>query len=135
MPVTSRVSPKTGEKMPKVLKKRYRHFLVALSEQDSLGFDAQVAAIAATTGLRHSLVRIVLEAHAELVERHLEPGGPGSINIFLGLKLTVRKDAGRSAYEGINPHTGERRRVPAKAPVRRLKSRATAKFKHFIKVE
>ena len=121
--------------MPKVLKRHYRHFLVALSEKDSLGFDAQVSAIAETTGIKHHLVRTILEAHAELVQRHLEPGGPESINIFWGLKLTVREDAGRSAYEGINPYTGERRQVPAKAPARRLKLRATARFKQFIKVK
>lgn len=122
--------------MPRVPKKvSYTYFKQSMKGEASLDYDEQVRAIAEVTGLQSSVIHTVLDAQLELVERHLEPDGPGAINVFKGLKLLVRKDSGKKAYDTDNPHTGERIHVPASPPKRRFKARATSRFKRFIKVD
>lgn len=91
-----------------------------------------IRAICDATCVDKKDVVAVLDCFAEVIEKHLRPGGPGKYVIPGLMKLNVVKKPARPARKGINPFTGEEIMLKAKPASRAVKIRALKKLKEMV---
>jgi nucleoid DNA-binding protein len=100
--------------------------------RDPLSKSGIIKAITDYTALSRKDVVSVLDGFAQIIEKHVKSGGPGTFVMPGMLKINVVKKAARPARKGINPFTGEEIMIKAKPAYRAVKIRALKKLKQMV---
>lgn len=88
--------------------------------------------IAGVTGLAQKQVGSVFEALHQVIERHIQRGGPGIFVLPGLLKFQVVHKPATKARKGINPFTGEETMFKAKPARNIVKVRALKRLKEMV---
>jgi nucleoid DNA-binding protein len=100
--------------------------------KEPLSKSSIIKAIMDATGLSKKEVVAVTECQAQLIEKHVKPGGPG-IYVMPGfLKISVVKKPARAARKGVNPFTGEEIMIKARPAYKAVKIKALKKLKEMV---
>ena len=91
-----------------------------------------IKAITDATCLGKKDVVAVLDCLAEVIEKHVKPGGPGTFVMPGLIKIKVVKKPARAARKGINPFTGEEIMIKAKPAYKAVKIKALKKLKEMV---
>lgn len=100
--------------------------------RDPLSKSGVIKAITDYTALSRKDVVSVLDGFAQIIEKHVKTGGPGTFVMPGMLKINVVKKPARPARKGINPFTGEEIMIKAKPAYRAVKIRALKKLKQMV---
>jgi nucleoid DNA-binding protein len=100
--------------------------------KDRLSKSATVKAITDATGSSKKVVTSVLECFAQVIEKHVKPGGAGNFVLPGLLKINVVKKAARPARKGINPFNGEEMIFKAKPACKVVRIKALKKLKEMV---
>ena len=102
------------------------------SFREPLSKSTMIKAITDSTGLGKKDVVAVLDCLAEVIEKHVKPGGPGTFVMAGLMKINVVKKPARAARKGINPFTGEEIMIKARPAYKAVKIKALKKLKEMV---
>lgn len=88
--------------------------------------------LAEQTGFAKKEINTVLEKMSNIIEVHLQSGGPGSFTLPGLIKIVVVKKPATKARRGISPFTGEEIMFKAKPARKVAKVRALKKLKEMV---
>jgi nucleoid DNA-binding protein len=100
--------------------------------KDPLSKSGMIKTITDVTCLAKKDVVSVLECFAQVIEKHVKSGGPGTFVMPGMLKISVVKKPARPARKGVNPFTGEEIMIKAKPAYKAVKIKALKKLKEMV---
>jgi nucleoid DNA-binding protein len=100
--------------------------------KDPLSKSGMINTIMEVTSLAKKDVTSVLDCFAQVIEKHVKPGGPGKFVMPGMMKISVVKKPARPARKGVNPFTGEEIMIKAKPAYKTVKIKPLKKLKEMV---
>ncbi len=102
------------------------------SIKEPMSKSTMLKTITDVTALGKKDVVAVLDCFAQLIEKHVKSGGPGTFVMPGMLKISVVKKPARPSRKGVNPFTGEEITIKAKPAYKAVKIKALKKLKEMV---
>lgn len=102
------------------------------SVKEPMSKSTMLKTITDVTSLGKKDVVAVLDCFAQLIEKHVKSGGPGTFVMPGMLKISVVKKPARPSRKGVNPFTGEEITIKAKPAYKAVKIKALKKLKEMV---